>query len=67
MWMVCTRGIARDNMDTNNLIEGFHHKLKYIYMRGHPGRRLDGEVYLLVEIVLQDINFLIFLSELKIG
>ena len=28
---------------------------------------VDGEVYLLVEIVLRDINFSIFLSELKIG
>src|SRR5947208_5393100 len=52
MWMVCARGIARDSMDTNNLIEAFHHKLKYTYMKGHPVRRLDGEVYLLVEIVL---------------
>jgi hypothetical protein len=37
----------------NNLIEAFYHKL---YMRGRPGHRLDGEVYL-VEIVLRDINF----------
>jgi|GEM_PF-5268288 len=67
MWMVCARGIARDSMDTNNLIEAFHHKLKYTYMRGHPVHRLDGEVYLLVEIVLRDINFSAFLNELKIG
>ena len=67
MWMVCARGIARDMMDTNNLIEAFHHKLKYTYMRGRPGRRLDGEVYLLVEIVMRDINFSNFLNELKIG
>ena len=67
MWMTCARGIAREKMDTNNLIEAFHHKLKYTYMRGRPSRRLDGEVYLLVEIVLRDINFDNFLSELKIG
>src|SRR5436190_13763809 len=65
--MICARGEARDMMDTNNLIEAFHHKLKYMYMRGRPKRRLDGEVYLLVEIVLRDINFSGFLSELKIG
>src|SRR5256886_13501732 len=67
MWMVCARGLARDMMDTNNLIEAFHHKLKYTFMRGRPGRRLDGEVYLLVEIVLRDLDFSNFLSELKIG
>jgi len=67
MWMTCARGIAREKMDTNNLIEAFHHKLKYTYMRGRPSRRLDGEVYLLVEIVLRDINFDNFLSKLKIG
>ncbi|RIB01784.1 hypothetical protein C2G38_2229680 [Gigaspora rosea] len=49
-WMICLRGVARDMIDTNNLIEAFHRKLKYIYMRGRPKRRLDGEVYLLVEI-----------------
>lgn len=52
MWMVCARRMFRDMMDTNNLIKAFHHKLKYTYMKGHPGRQLDGEVYLLVEIVL---------------
>src|SRR3954447_5283576 len=67
MWMIYARGIARDMMDTNNLIEGFYHKLKYTYMRGRPGCQLDGEIYLLVEIVLQDINFSNFLNELKIG
>ncbi|KAF0533395.1 hypothetical protein F8M41_010531 [Gigaspora margarita] len=34
MWMICTRGIFRDTMDTNNLIELFHRKLKYIYTSG---------------------------------
>ena len=29
MWMVCARGLARDKIDTNNLIEAFHRKLKY--------------------------------------
>ncbi len=67
MWMVCTRGLARDTIDTNNLIEAFHRKLKYTYMRGRPGHRIDGEVYLLIEIVLRDINFSCFLDELKIG
>ncbi|KAF0442098.1 hypothetical protein F8M41_003712 [Gigaspora margarita] len=66
-WMVCLRGVARDMMDTNNLIEAFHRKLKYVYMRGRPKRRLDSEVYLLVEIVLQDLNFSVFLDDLNIG
>ena len=52
MWMVCVKGMARDIMNTNNLIETFYHKLKYTYMRGHLGCQLDGKVYLLVEIVL---------------
>ena len=67
MWMVCARGPARNIMDTNNLIEAFHRKLKYTYMRGRPGRRIDGEVYLLIEIVLRDMNFSCFLNELQIG
>ncbi|RIB25373.1 hypothetical protein C2G38_2166112 [Gigaspora rosea] len=35
--------------------------------RRRPGHRLDGEVYLLVEIVLRDINFSVLLNELKIA
>lgn len=65
--MVCLRGMARDMIDTNNLIEAFHYKLKYVYMKGRPKRRLDGEVYLLVEIVLRDIDFSVFLDDLNIG
>src|SRR5437763_252284 len=61
MWMVRARGLVKDMMDTNNLIEAFHHKLKYTLMRGCPGCRLDGEVYLLVKIVLQNMNFSGFL------
>ncbi|RIB09652.1 hypothetical protein C2G38_2146450 [Gigaspora rosea] len=34
MWMIYTRGISRDTMDTNNLNELFHRKLKCTYMRG---------------------------------
>ena len=67
MWMVCIRGTAREMMDTNNLIESFHHKLKYLYMRGHPGHRLGREIYLFIEVVLQDMNFSNFLNELNIG
>ncbi|KAF0471083.1 hypothetical protein F8M41_025271 [Gigaspora margarita] len=67
MWMICARGLSRNNIDMNNLIEFFHNKLKYTFRRGCPGRRLDSEVYLLVEVVLQDMNFSIFLNELKIG
>ncbi|CAI2194780.1 9036_t:CDS:2, partial [Funneliformis geosporum] len=48
--MICVRGIARDMINTNNLIKAFHHKLKYTYMRRRPGCQLDGEVYILVEI-----------------
>ncbi|RIB26758.1 hypothetical protein C2G38_2029935 [Gigaspora rosea] len=36
--MTCLREISRDIIDTNNLIEAFHRKLKYTYMRGRPGR-----------------------------
>ncbi|KAF0508524.1 hypothetical protein F8M41_018748 [Gigaspora margarita] len=36
-------------------------------MRGRPERQLDGEVYLLVEIVLRDMNFSVLLNELKIA
>ena len=66
MWVVCAKGLARGMMDTNNLIEAFHYNLKYTLMRGHPGCRLNGGVYLLVEIVLRDMNFSGFLKELKI-
>ncbi|CAG8649725.1 8936_t:CDS:2, partial [Scutellospora calospora] len=41
--------------------------LKYTYMRGRPGRRLDSEVYLLIEVVLRDLEFSAFLDELKVG
>ncbi|RIB02242.1 hypothetical protein C2G38_2228374 [Gigaspora rosea] len=37
------QGISRDMIDTNNLIEAFHCKLKYIYTRGRTGRRLDSK------------------------
>jgi hypothetical protein len=46
MWIICHRGMARDMIDTNNLIEAFHHKLKYTYMRSRPGHQLDGEIYI---------------------
>ncbi|RIB06937.1 hypothetical protein C2G38_2215842 [Gigaspora rosea] len=45
----------------------FHCKLKYIYMRGRTGRRLDSKVYFLVEIVLRDLEVSVFVNELKIG
>ncbi|CAI2168948.1 5460_t:CDS:2 [Funneliformis geosporum] len=48
--MVYVRGNARDMIDTNNLIEAFHHKLKYTYMREHLRCQLDGKVYLLPDI-----------------
>ncbi|KAF0542490.1 hypothetical protein F8M41_004590 [Gigaspora margarita] len=67
MWMICARGVSQDRIDTNNLIEAFHHKLKYVFMRGHPGCRLDSEIYLLVEIVLRDMNFSVLINELRIG
>ncbi|RIB04219.1 hypothetical protein C2G38_2222975 [Gigaspora rosea] len=67
MWMICARGMARNMMDTNNLIEAFHRKLKYMFMRGRPGCRLDGEVYLLVNIVLRDMNLSVLLNELRIS
>ncbi|RIB23554.1 hypothetical protein C2G38_2170898 [Gigaspora rosea] len=54
-------------IDTNNLIEAFHYKLKYTFIRGRSGCRLDSEVYLLVEIVLRDMDFSVLLNELRIG
>ncbi|RIB02425.1 hypothetical protein C2G38_2227878 [Gigaspora rosea] len=47
-------------------LKAFYHKLKYTFMRRRPGRQLDREVYLLVEIVLRDMNFSVLLNELKI-
>ncbi|KAF0507180.1 hypothetical protein F8M41_019022 [Gigaspora margarita] len=51
-WMVCLRGISKDIIDMNNLIEAFYSKLKYVYMREKSEQQLDSEVYLLAEIVL---------------
>ncbi|KAF0398422.1 hypothetical protein F8M41_009825 [Gigaspora margarita] len=48
-------------MDANNLIEAL-----YIY-EGRPKRCLDSEVYLLVKIVLQNLEFSAFLDDLNIG
>ncbi|CAG8577311.1 2025_t:CDS:2, partial [Scutellospora calospora] len=64
--IVCLRRVTRDMMNTNNLIEAFYRKLKYVYMRRRSRRCLDSEVYLLVEIVLWDLNFSVFLDDLNI-
>ncbi|RIB28014.1 hypothetical protein C2G38_2159109 [Gigaspora rosea] len=60
-------GMAHDMMDTNNLIEAFYRKLKYTFMRECSGHQLDGEVYLLANIVLRDMNLSVLLNELRIG
>ncbi|CAI2167753.1 3889_t:CDS:2 [Funneliformis geosporum] len=57
--MVYVRGNARDMIDTNNLIEAFHHKLKYTYMREHLRCQLDGkpDIWTVHSMINDDVEY----------
>lgn len=48
-WAVCFRKGAHIN--TNMIVEVFHHTLEYIYMKGFTNRRVDYCISLLTQFV----------------
>lgn len=67
LWSNVYRLYNHNNINTNNLIESWHKKLKYYFLEDRPNRRVDRLIYLLIHIIIPSYHYESVIGTLNIG